>query len=179
MANQDTTGTGNRRLIMGLLTALALTACDQGEQPTVQDQREARPASPARVETPVQRQDPPQNQPSANMHNSINYIEFPMVDTAATKAFYRAAFGWGFTDWGADYVSFSAAGVNGGFTRVAGPITPQSTPLVVLYVRNLEASLDAVTKAGGQIVRPIYTFPGGRRFHFSDPNGNELAVWSR
>ncbi|WP_311029314.1 VOC family protein [Mesorhizobium koreense] len=88
----------------------------------------------------------------------------------STKSFYSRAFGWSFTDYGPTYAAFSE-GLDGGFQADAGEALP------VLYSENLEATKDAVEAAGGKIVRPIFAFPGGRRFHFTDPAGNELAVW--
>lgn len=113
-----------------------------------------------------------------NIERTINYIEFPLVDTLATIAFYTKAFGWAFQEWGPDYLSFSGAGIEGGFNREDG-VTP-ATPgvLVILYSASLEKIQEDIEAAGGSICRPIYSFPGGRRFHFNDPNGNELAVWS-
>jgi predicted enzyme related to lactoylglutathione lyase len=114
----------------------------------------------------------------ANKHHSINYIELPAADLAAAKEFYAAVFGWTFTDWGPEYVSFDGAGIDGGF-RGDGSVTSQPLGvLAVLYSDNLEATRDSIVAAGGKIVEPIFSFPGGRRFHFSDPSGNELAVWS-
>jgi uncharacterized protein len=112
------------------------------------------------------------------LDKSINYIEFPLTDVARTKEFYSTVFGWGFQDWGSNYISFSGAGVEGGFNGEAG--TPVTRPgvLVVLYAEDLSATLAAVTAAAGVILREPYDFPGGCRFHFADPNGNELAVWS-
>lgn len=106
----------------------------------------------------------------------IDYIEFPATDIEATKSFYEEVFGWQFTDYGPDYVSFEGAGVDGGFTRQA-MVSPDGV-LVVLYSSDLEAALAAVERAGAEIVDPIFSFPGGRRFHFLDPNGNRVAVWS-
>lgn len=108
----------------------------------------------------------------------IDYIEFPAGpgDLAATKAFYSTVFGWTFTDYGPDYTSFADGCLNGGFTRAAAPAA--GGPLVVIYAADLEAAENAVTGAGGAITKPIFPFPGGRRFHFTDPAGNELAVWS-
>ena len=112
----------------------------------------------------------------------INYIELPATDMSAAKKFYSAAFGWTFTDYGPDYASFSAkeAGVDGGL-RGDGEVTasPDGTSvLVVLYASDLAGTLSRVQSAGALIVKPIFSFPGGRRFHFRDPSGNELAVWS-
>ncbi len=109
---------------------------------------------------------------------SINYIELPLKDAAATKAFYGSLFGWEFTDWGPDYISFDGAGIDGGFNGVDGVKPASPGILVVLYADDLENTLDAISAAGGTISQQIYAFPGGRRFHFQDPNGNELAVWS-
>tara|TARA_R110000868_G_scaffold64985_3_gene195005 strand:- start:3888 stop:4238 length:351 start_codon:yes stop_codon:yes gene_type:complete len=113
-----------------------------------------------------------------NENNTINYIEFPLVKNAETKAFYGTVFGWVFTDWGPDYISFAGAGIDGGFNGVDGVAAAAPGILVVLYAADLDATLAAVAAAGGEIIKPVYTFPGGRRFHFRDPNGSELAVWS-
>ena len=106
----------------------------------------------------------------------IDYVEFPAGDLPATKAFYGAAFGWTFIDYGPDYAAFEGEGTDGGFTadRQGGG----EKPLVVLYAHDLEAMDARVRAAGGTIAKAIFTFPGGRRFHFRDPSGNELAVWS-
>jgi len=113
-----------------------------------------------------------------NKNNSINYIEFPLIKNAETKQFYALVFGWEFTDWGPNYVSFSGAGVDGGFNGEDNPHASAPGVLVVLYADDLPQKLKEVEKAGGEIVKPIYQFPGGKRFHFLDPNGVELAVWS-
>ena len=106
----------------------------------------------------------------------IDYIEFPATDIAATKRFYTQAFGWEFEDYGPDYVAFRDGRMNGGFAKAdkAGA----GKPLIVLYAVDLAAAEEAVKNAGGTILQDAYSFPGGRRFHFADPNGNELAVWS-
>src|SRR4249919_348472 len=104
----------------------------------------------------------------------IDYVEFGAGDLPATKAFYSAAFGWAFTDYGPDYAAMSE-GVDGGFN--ADPDQPTKIPLVVLFAHDLEAMQAKVAAAGGTILKPIFSFPGGRRFHFRDPGGNELAVW--
>lgn len=113
-----------------------------------------------------------------NINNSINYIELPLQDNAATKQFYNQVFGWEFTDWGPNYISFSGANINGGFNGESGVQATAPGVLVVLYASDLEKKLEEVTNAGGKITQPIYEFPGGKRFHFQDPNGNELAIWS-
>ena len=105
----------------------------------------------------------------------IDYVEFPVADLPAVKQFYGAAFGWTFQDWGPGYVSFDGAAVDGGFNG-----QPESDkPLVILYAHDLEAMEAKVTSAGGVITREIQSFPGGRRFHFRDPAGNLLGVWSQ
>ena len=105
----------------------------------------------------------------------IDYVELPGGDMPATKAFYGAAFGWGFTDYGPDYAAFDE-GLEGGFQGTSDEAVQK--PLVILYAHNLEAMASQVSAAGGVITRAIFSFPGGRRFHFTDPAGNELAVWS-
>lgn len=109
---------------------------------------------------------------------TINYIEFPMTKNAETKAFYSSVFGWAFTDWGPSYISFSGAGIDGGFDGTGEAQAGKPGVLVVLYAKNLKQVLVDVEKAGAKILKPVYDFPGGARFHFEDPNGNELAVWS-
>lgn len=105
----------------------------------------------------------------------LDYLEMQAGNGAidSVKAFYSAAFGWTFTDYGPSYAAYGE-GLDGGFDASA---SPQTKPLPVLYSEDLEKSLNAVSEAGGRIVRPIFSFPGGRRFHFTDPAGNELAVW--
>lgn len=110
-------------------------------------------------------------------HEKINYIELPAHDMAATKAFFEAVFDWKFTDYGPDYVSFENAGIDGGFSKDRA-VTPEAGALLVFYSAELEKTQAKIEKAGGAILKPIFLFPGGRRFHFSDPNGNEFAVWS-
>jgi hypothetical protein len=107
----------------------------------------------------------------------IDYVEMPAGNLPATKAFYSAAFGWSFTDYGPDYAAMSE-GLDGGFNADAKDPNGATKPLVVLFATDLEAMEAKVKAAGGAIVRPIFSFPGGRRFHFTDPSGNELAVWA-
>lgn len=110
---------------------------------------------------------------------NINYIEFPAADLDLAQRFYETVFGWHFTDFGPEYRAFNDQAMNGGFYQSElHSSTASGAALVVLYSRNLEATLDRVRKAGGNITQEIFDFPGGRRFQFSDPNGNELAVWS-
>jgi predicted enzyme related to lactoylglutathione lyase len=109
----------------------------------------------------------------------ISYVELPAGDLEKAKAFYSAAFGWSFQDYGPDYCAFQDAGLDGGFYRA--PLrasAAEGSALVILYADDLEATLERVTGCGGTIIQEIFSFPGGRRFHFADPNGNELAVWS-
>ena len=105
----------------------------------------------------------------------LDYLELPGGSLPQTKAFYGEAFGWTFVDYGPTYAAFEQ-GLDGGFDADAGEATPQ--PLPVLYAQDLEAMQARVQAAGGVVVRSIYAFPGGRRFHFRDPAGTELAVWS-
>lgn len=107
----------------------------------------------------------------------IDYIEFKVHDIATTKTFYGTVFGWSFTDYGPDYCEFRDGRLSGGFTTDAAP-TPGG-PLVVLYGDDLPALAEAIRNAGGKISKSIFDFPGGRRFHFVDPNGYELAVWTK
>ncbi len=114
-----------------------------------------------------------------NQHEKMNYVELPAKDLAATKAFFQSVFGWSFIDYGPEYTAFSDQGLDGGFFHSDLASSPQKgAALIVFYSNQLEATLAKVEKAGGSIVRPIYAFPGGRRFHFTEPSGNEFAVWS-
>ena len=112
-----------------------------------------------------------------HVHHAIDYVEIAVTDLDAAKAFYTAAFGWSMNDYGPDYAGIQAGGREIGGLRPDDDVRPGG-PLVILYSEDLEGSVDAVTAAGGAIVSPIAPFPGGRRFHFADPAGNELAVWS-
>ena len=105
----------------------------------------------------------------------IDYVEFAAEDLSAVKRFYAGAFGWEFEDWGETYVSFSGAGLEGGVR--GGEKPAPGGPLVILYTDNLEMSEKKVVDAGGEIIER-HDFPGGRRFHFKDPAGNVLAVWT-
>ena len=106
----------------------------------------------------------------------IDYVELAGTDLPATKSFYGQAFGWAFTDYGPTYAAFGEAGLDGGFQ--ADPDEFPKAPLVVIFATDIEAMLAKVTAAGGEILKPIFSFPGGRRFHFRDPSGNELAVFT-
>jgi predicted enzyme related to lactoylglutathione lyase len=112
-------------------------------------------------------------------HEKLNYVEYPARDLQATKAFFQAAFGWTFEDYGPDYIAFADQGLDGGFFRSPkAASTTDGSALLVFYSDDLEDTLQKVQTAGGQIVKPTYAFPGGRRFHFQEPSGNEFAVWS-
>lgn len=114
-----------------------------------------------------------------NQNGKINYVEIPSRDIDATKRFFKAAFGWSFVDYGPDYVALEGAGLDGGFFKSDQVATPANgSVLVVLYSDALTDTLAQVKAAGGTIVQDIFEFPGGRRFHFTDPSGNEFAVWS-
>ena len=114
-----------------------------------------------------------------NLHEKINYVEFPAKDLSATKAFFQSVFGWSFVDYGPDYTAFSDQGLDGGFFQSdLASSSEKGAALIVFFSNQLEATLAKVEKAGGSIVKPIYSFPGGRRFHFTEPSGNEFAVWS-
>ena len=104
----------------------------------------------------------------------LDYIELPGGELAASKVFYATAFGWRFQDYGPEYAAFDE-GIDGGLDGQADAVRQ---PLPILYATDLEAMLARVEAAGGVILKPIFAFPGGRRFHFRDPAGNELAVWS-
>ena len=106
----------------------------------------------------------------------IDYVEFPATDIPATKNFYAGVFGWKFEDYGPDYTSFMDGRLAGGFMKAVH--AGGNGVLIVLYAADLEAIEAKVKSSGGRIVKPTFSFPGGRRFHFADPNGNELAVWS-
>ncbi len=109
----------------------------------------------------------------------IDYIEFPAADLDAVQVFYERAFGWAFVDYGPEYRSFSDGKLNGGFRHEnLRSTTASGAALVILYADNLENTRDKVASSGGTIIEDIFSFPGGRRFQFADPNGNELAVWS-
>jgi uncharacterized protein len=112
-----------------------------------------------------------------HVHHAIDYIEIAVTDVAEAKRFYGSAFGWEFNDYGPGY-----AGIKGPSHEVGGLRQEEQVrvggPLVVLYSRTLEDTQALVQKAGGRIAKEPFDFPGGRRFHFTDPSGNELAVWS-
>lgn len=114
-----------------------------------------------------------------SVHEKINYVELPANDLEKVKSFFTKAFSWKFTDYGSEYTAFTYSGVDGGFFKSPlSSVTQKGAALVVLYSENIQHSLDKVEQAGGKVIKPIFQFPGGRRFHFQDPCGNEWAVWS-
>lgn len=114
-----------------------------------------------------------------NPENKIDYIEMPAKNPAAARTFFSALCGWEFTDYGADYCSFTDGRLSGGFYRSERSSSVEAGgPLVVLYRADLELACKRVTELGGTITKEIFSFPGGRRFHLKDPNGNEFAIWS-
>ena len=114
-----------------------------------------------------------------NEHEKINYVEFPAKDIEAAKAFFTEVFGWSFTDYGPEYTVFTDEGINGGFYKSdLTASTDNGSALIVFYSEALEQTQSKIENAGGTIVKPIFSFPVGRRFQFGDLNGNEYAVWS-
>ena len=114
-----------------------------------------------------------------NQHEKINYVEFAARDIPATKKFFSTVFDWTFEDYGPDYTAFSNQGIDGGFFKSSlSASTENGSALIVFYSETLEATLSKIETAGGTITKPIFSFPGGRRFHFAEPSGNEFAVWS-
>lgn len=112
-------------------------------------------------------------------HEKIDYVEFPAKDLNKTKTFFSTVFGWQFEDFGPEYTAFSNQGLDGGFFK-SDQITSTKTgsALIVFFSNDLESTQNKIEAAKGTICKPIFSFPGGRRFHFCDPNGNEYAVWS-
>ncbi|MBE9467219.1 MAG: VOC family protein [Bacteroidetes bacterium] len=108
--------------------------------------------------------------------NHINYIELKAKDLEKIKKFYTSVFNWTFTDYGSTYIAFSESGIEGGFEKTENEIV--NGALIVLYNKNLMLIKNKIIEAGGKISKDIFSFPGGHRFHFVDPSGNELAVWS-
>jgi len=115
-----------------------------------------------------------------NEHEKINYVEFPASDLQLTKDFFEKVFGWSFQDFGPEYSAFSNQGIDGGFFKAElSSSTDNGAALVVFYSKDLEVTQVKIESSNGVIVKPIFSFPGGgRRFHFTEPSGNEFAVWS-
>ncbi|MEG0185521.1 MAG: VOC family protein [Stenotrophomonas sp.] len=108
----------------------------------------------------------------------LDYVEFASRDPAASRAFFEAVFGWSFVDYGPDYTAFDDGRLQGGFFRGTPQRASEGAPLLVVYADQLAPMEEAVRAAGGEIVRGVFSFPGGSRFQFVEPGGNELAVWS-
>lgn len=114
-----------------------------------------------------------------NEHEKINYVELPAKDLDVAKAFFSDVFSWAFVDYGPEYTAFSDAGVDGGFYQSdLSASTENGSALLVFYSKDLGKTQAKIEKAGGSVIKPVFSFPGGRRFHFADPNGNEYAAWS-
>jgi predicted enzyme related to lactoylglutathione lyase len=112
-------------------------------------------------------------------HHAINYVEFAANDLNKTEAFFHRVFGWEFTSYGPEYTAFSGSGLEGGFYQANKRASVNTgSALVVIYSDDLTLSYEQIQQAGGNICQDIFSFPGGRRFHFIEPSGNELAVWS-
>jgi len=113
------------------------------------------------------------------LDKKINYIELPARDFDAVQSFYEQAFKWSFTDYGPEYRAFSDGAIDGGFYQSEQQSsTTSGAVLVIVYASDLEQTRETIIASGGTIVKDIFSFPGGRRFQFTDPHGNELAVWS-
>lgn len=112
-------------------------------------------------------------------HEKINYVEFPAKDIEKAKTFFTEVFSWTFVDYGPEYAAFSNQGLDGGFFQSDNIASSEKGgALIVFYSNALEATQEKIEKADGKILQAIFSFPGGRRFHFADTNGNEYAVWS-
>ncbi|KPH65512.1 glyoxalase [Pseudoalteromonas porphyrae] len=115
------------------------------------------------------------------VHEQLNYVEFAANDLQATKAFFSQVFDWQFTDYGPEYTAFSAdkAGLDGGFYKAPlNALTANGSALLVFYSADIQQTLAKVEQHGGLVIKPLFDFPGGCRFHFTEPSGNEFAVWS-
>ena len=113
-----------------------------------------------------------------NKHEKINYVEFPVKDIDKTKKFFTTVFKWEFVNYGPEYTAFSNQGLDGGFFKSDQTATTETgSALIVFFSDDIEKTLTRVISAGGIILKPIFSFPGGRRFHFIEPSGNEFAVW--
>jgi len=114
-----------------------------------------------------------------NQHEKINYVEFASKDLTKTRQFFQHAFNWSFTDYGPEYTAFSDQGIDGGFYQAdLHSSSHNGGALIIFYSNDLQATQKKITEAGGVIIKPVFSFPGGQRFHFTEPCGNEFAVWS-
>ncbi|RYV01656.1 hypothetical protein SOPP22_14920 [Shewanella sp. OPT22] len=115
-----------------------------------------------------------------SQHEKLNYVELPSQNLSATKSFFNSVFDWEFVDYGDEYSAFSNQGIDGGFYQAEHVNTTEAGgALLVFYSDDIQATQDKVTANGGEIIRPVFEFPGGCRFHFTEPSGNEFAVWSQ
>ena len=113
-----------------------------------------------------------------NIHETINYVEFPAKDLAATKQFFTQCFSWAFEDYGLEYTAFTDEGLDGGFFySEQSSATINGAALIIFYSSDLAATYEKVKRSGGNITKEVFEFPGGKRFHFTEPSGNEFAVW--
>jgi predicted enzyme related to lactoylglutathione lyase len=113
------------------------------------------------------------------IHEKLNYVEFAAIDLQKTKDFFVKAFDWKFEDYGPEYAAFSNQGLDGGFFKSElSSTTENGGALLVFFSHDIESSLSKIERVGGKISKPIFSFPGGRRFHFVEPSGNEFAVWA-
>lgn len=111
--------------------------------------------------------------------NAVDYVEIPSQDVRKTRAFFEALFGWRFTDYGPDYVSFEDGRLSGGFYTAAKTASVAAgSALIVFYTEQLESARDQAVRLGATITRDIFEFPGGRRFQFAEPGGSEFAIWT-
>jgi predicted enzyme related to lactoylglutathione lyase len=143
--------------LLGVLTLVYCTSC--------------------REEPPADSEEATKMAKDSHVHHAIDYVEFAVTDMAQSKRFYQVAFDWTFNDYGPEYAGIQKEGGEAGGFRLE-PEAAAGGPLVILYSNDLDATIARVRAAGGRISREPFEFPGGRRFHFEDPSGNELAVWS-
>ena len=114
-----------------------------------------------------------------NKHEKLNYVEYPACNLSATKNFFIKVFGWSFEDFGPEYTAFTGEGLDGGFFKSTQcSSTENGAALLIFYSKDLKSTYDKIIDSNGEIVQEIFNFPGGRRFHFREPCGNEFAVWS-
>ncbi len=115
----------------------------------------------------------------SNQHEKLNYLEVPVRDPEATRAFFESVFGWSFTMYGPDYMDSASGGIMVGFFRDPHPaLTENGSVLVTFFSDDLEATQAKIEAAGGKVIKPAFDFPGGRRFQFTEPGGSEFSVWS-
>lgn len=131
----------------------------------------------SREEPPARSEEVTKMAEHGHIHHAIDYVEFAVIDMAQSKRFYEAAFGWRFNDYGPGYAGIQKEGGEAGGFRLERAVAAGG-PLVILYSNDIDATIARVRAAGGRVSKEPFEFPGGRRFHFKDPSGNELAVWS-